>query len=225
MLNKPTPTTSTADLNSPVEGVPETEEGQSLPVMPGTEAPRSLGDLMREAELASGATAATDESASPPAGEGTQAAARPRKSKKPSRAQSRRFARERVLQALYQLDVSDAQASTVRQEFVNTQDMSRVDVDYFILVFNGVSQAPQVLDETLKQFLDRPIENLDPIERAVLRISAFELRERPDIPARVVINEGIEITKRFGADKGHHYVNGVLDKLAMSLRAAEMKRR
>jgi len=150
---------------------------------------------------------------------------RGRRSKRPSRAQSRRFARERALQALYQWDVSSAQSSTVRQEFLDTQDMSRVDVDYFTLLYIGVSHDPEALDAILSGCLDRPIDNLDPVERAVLRIAAYELSRQMDIPARVVINEGIEITKRFGADKGHHYVNGVLDKLAITLRASEMKPR
>ena len=100
-----------------------------------------------------------------------------------------------------------------------------MDTDYFTLIYNGVSQDPDAVDAILFDCLDRPISDLDPIERAVLRIAAFELSQQLDIPARVVINEGIEITKRFGADKGHHYVNGVLDKLAMTLRPLEMKAR
>ncbi len=103
--------------------------------------------------------------------------------------------------------------------------MSRVDVDYFILLFNGVSHHPDAIDAALFDALDRPIADLDPIERGVLRIAAYELTECADIPARVVINEGIEITKRYGADKGHKYVNGVLDKLAASVRPLEMRRR
>ena len=192
-----------------------------LPVMPGTEEPRSLGELMREAELAS--KAEQDALVQSKAKEGS--AEKKQRFKKPPRSQARRYARERALQALYQLDVSSEQVSTIRQQFLDTQDMSRVDVDYFVLLYNGVASNPQVLDEALLDGLDRPIEGLDPIERAVLRIAAFELREQADIPARVVINEGIEITKRFGADKGHRYVNGVLDKLALKLRPLEMKPR
>ncbi|MFK7857829.1 MAG: transcription antitermination factor NusB [Granulosicoccus sp.] len=205
------PLATDADTDVPAE---------ELPLLPGTEEPRSLGDLMREAEAASAGPDSTSD-----VRQDANQAVRPRKSRKPSRSQARRFARERVLQALYQWDVSNAQSSTIRQEFIDNQDMSRVDVDYFLLVFNGVSHSPQVLDDTLLDCLDRPMADLDPIERSVLRIAAFELREQQDIPARVVINEGIEITKRFGADKGHRYVNGVLDKLAMSLRPLEMRSR
>jgi N utilization substance protein B len=73
----------------------------------------------------------------------------------------------------------------------------------------------------LRPHLDREVEQVDPIERAVLRLAAYELKFRPDVPYRVVINEAIEVTKRFGADHGHSYVNGVLDQLAGDLRAIE----
>lgn len=201
--------------------------------MPGTEKARSLGELMREAETAlqqSGSEGgqAGDNSVQVEGGRGdrvgdaTQKAAPVRRSKRPSRAQSRRFARERALQALYQWDVSSDSASTIRQEFLDNQDMSRVDVDYFRLLFDGVSKNPEPVDDQLEAHLDRPIGDLDPIERAVLRIAAYELSSQLELPARVAINEGIEITKRFGADNGHRYINGVLDKLALALRPLEM---
>lgn len=183
-----------------------------MPLPPGTEQPRSMGDLILEAEK----TASSAEPVSVAAKTG-------RRQKKISRSQSRRYARERALQALYQWEVSDAQSSSVKNEFLLSQDMSRVDVDYFKTIFDGVSHHPDKYDELMKPCLDRPLTDLDPIERAVLRIATFELSDQIDIPARVVINEGIEVTKRFGADKGHRYVNGVLDKLALNLRPLEMK--
>jgi N utilization substance protein B len=180
--------------------------------------------MMREAEQAQAQQAEADagsaEAQSPDATPG-----QPRRQKQVNRAQSRRYARERALQALYQWDVGHAQSSDVRKQFLDGQDMSRVDVDYFVLLFNGVSHHPEALDEALIDALDRPITDLDPIERNVLRVATYELMECQDIPARVIINEGIEITKRFGADKGHRYVNGVLDKLAASVRPLEMRRR
>ncbi|MFK7854993.1 MAG: transcription antitermination factor NusB [Granulosicoccus sp.] len=191
---------------------------QATPLMPGTEQARSLGDMMREAEAVEAAKAEAAPAAAAPS-------SKSKRVKKVSRSQSRRFARERALQALYQWDVSVGQSSDVRGQFLDDQDMSRVDVDYFTHLFNGVSHNPDAVDEVMSDALDRPIADLDPIERAVLRIAAFELTQCPDIPARVVINEGIEITKRFGADKGHRYVNGVLDKLATAVRPLEMKRR
>lgn len=209
----------------------DNEADREIPVLPGTEQPRSLGDLMREAEAAQQQRSAVPitevkgDNAPPTASASSERTSKARRSKRPNRAQARRFARERALQALYQWELSAGQSSSIRKEFLDTQDMSRVDIDYFKTLFNGVSHHPQALDDVLQSCLDRPIEGLDPVERCVLRISAFELTKQPDIPARVVINEGIEITKRFGADKGHRYVNGVLDKLATSLRPQEMQRR
>ncbi len=205
----------------PLEELPETAPD---PVIPGTEEPRSLGDMLREAELEQ-ARVAQARVAQTPDEHAAGAVARPKSGKKVSLARSRRYAREKALQALYQWDVSVGQSSDVRKQFLDDQDMSRVDVDYFVLIFNGVSHNPDAIDATLFDALDRPIADLDPIERGVLRIAAYELTECPDIPARVVINEGIEITKRYGADKGHKYVNGVLDKLAASVRPLEMRRR
>jgi len=141
-----------------------------------------------------------------------------------SRNQARRFARERALQALYQWELSGADASSVRKEIIDRQEMSLVDEEYFITLFDGVAKNPDAIDEQLMPALDRPINELDPIERCVLRISAFEFAHSLETPARVVINEAIEITKRFGADQGHKYVNGVLDKLAIALRPIEMRK-
>ena len=202
----------------------ETEESE-LPLMPGTEKSRSLGDLIREVAESDTPTAIKPEDGNADKRGEAQRSTSTRRQKKPGRAQARRYARERALQALYQWDLSDAQATSVRQEFLDTQEMGRVDLDYFVLLFNGVSHDPDAVDALLADSLDRPILDLDPVERAVLRIAAFELSQQADIPARVIINEGIEITKRFGADKGHHYVNGVLDKLAKSLRSQEMRKR
>ena len=138
--------------------------------------------------------------------------------------QARRFARERALQGLYQLELSGGDVSTVRKEIQERQEMSLVDGDYFVSLYDRVATDPDAIDQHLLPALDRPIEDLDPIERCVLRIAACEFAHHLEIPARVVINEAIEITKRFGADQGHKYINGVLDKLALVLRSTEMKK-
>ena len=144
---------------------------------------------------------------------------------KVSRNQARRYARERSLQALYQWDVGGSDATDVHRQFLERQDMSRVDVDFFTRLFNGVSHDVDSVDTVLAPALDRPLADLDPIERGILRLSTYELQHCLETPVRVVINEGVEITKRYGADKGHRYVNGVLDKLAAILRPAEMRGR
>lgn len=205
--------TRQADSGDMPEASAETSAAD--PMLPGTEQPRSLGDLMIEAERKSKAGAGEKPQAKKTAS---------RRGRKPGRTQARRHARERALQALYQWDISDADSSTIKAEFLENQDMSRVDVNYFLELFTGISHRPAAVDDVIRPCLDRPLEDLDPIERAVLRIATFELTQQLDIPARVIINEGIEVTKRFGADKGHRYVNGVLDKLALEYRPVEMKR-
>ena len=192
----------------------DTELASESPLLPGTEKPRSLGQIFQEARL---------RTASPADGEQSVKTKNTRSGKKTSRSRARRNARERALQALYQWDISDAESALVRSEFLESQDMSRVDIDYFNLLFIGISDQVGEVDAVMQTGLDRPLADLDPIERAVLRIATFELTQQPSLPARVIINEGIEITKRFGADKGHRYVNGVLDKLAAQFRGQEMK--
>jgi N utilization substance protein B len=95
------------------------------------------------------------------------------------------------------------------------------DLEYFEDLLHGVETNVEALDEALRPHIDREVAQIDPIERAALRLAAYELKFRPDVPYRVVINEAIEVTKRFGADHGHSYVNGVLDKLAGELRVTE----
>lgn len=137
---------------------------------------------------------------------------------------ARRYARERALQALYQWELAGGDVSTVRAEIIDRQEMSLVDQDYFITLFDGIAKDPDAIDEQMVPALDRPISDLDPIERCILRISVYEFMHCLEIPARVVINEAIEVTKRFGADQGHKYVNGVLDKLAIAHRPLEMRK-
>lgn len=136
---------------------------------------------------------------------------------------ARSRARRRALQALYAWQLSGSGIDSVIQQFQHEQDMEVADLDYFEDLLHGVERNLAAIDESLKPYVDREIEQIDPIERAALRMAAYELKYRPDVPYRVVINEAIEVTKRFGADHGHSYVNGVLDKLAAQLRAVEKK--
>jgi len=134
---------------------------------------------------------------------------------------ARSRARRRALQALYAWQLSNTAITKVIEQFRNEQDMEVADLEYFEDLVRGVEKNLGALDEALAGFLDRAIDQVDPIERAVLRIAAYELRHRPDVPYRVVINEAIETTKRFGSEHGHTYVNGVLDHAAAAWRAAE----
>jgi N utilization substance protein B len=134
---------------------------------------------------------------------------------------ARSRARRRALQALYAWQLSGSHMKAVIDQFRHEQDMEVADLEYFEDLLQGVETHVGKLDAAIKPYVDREVEQIDPIERAALRLAAYELKYRPDVPYRVVINEAIEVTKRFGADHGHSYVNGVLDKLAGELRSTE----
>lgn len=134
---------------------------------------------------------------------------------------ARSRSRRRALQAVYAWQLSRTPVARLLEEFRHEQDMDVADLDYFEDLVTGVIRQVAELDAMLVAYLDRGIDQVDPIERGVLRIAAYELLHRPDVPYRVVINEAIETTKRFGADHGHSFVNGVLDKAAADCRTAE----
>ena len=134
---------------------------------------------------------------------------------------ARSRARRRALQAVYAWQLSGNRIDSVLAQFRHEQDMRVADLDYFEDLVRGVAKSHAELDAALAPYLDREVARIDPIELSVLRIAAWELRERIDVPYRVVINEAVETTKRFAAEHGHTYVNGVLDKLAAALRGAE----
>ena len=136
---------------------------------------------------------------------------------------ARSRARRRALQALYAWQLSSSPIDKVIEQFRSEQDMEIADLEYFDALVRGVEKHADELDAVLSRFIDRTMAQVDPIERAVLRIAAFELAYRPDVPYRVVINEAIETTKRFGAEHGHTYVNGVLDRAATEWRAQEIQ--
>jgi len=130
-------------------------------------------------------------------------------------------ARRRALQAVYAWQVSGGNAQQVIAQFAHEQAHEVADLEYFEDLVRGVMQHRAQLDNALQPYLDRTVEEIDQIERAVLRIAAYELLHRIDVPYRVVLNEAIETSKRFGAEHGHTYVNGVLDRAALEWRTAE----
>lgn len=138
---------------------------------------------------------------------------------------ARSRSRRRALQAVYAWQMSKSPIAKVIEQFQHEQDMEIADLQYFEDLVRGVAEHHDELDLELVKYLDRTLEQVDPIERAVLLIAAYELRHRPDVPYRVVINEAIETSKRFGSDQGHTYVNGVLDKAAADWRATEIQQK
>ena len=136
---------------------------------------------------------------------------------------ARSRSRRRALQAIYAWQIGGNRMIQVIEEFRHEQDMEIADLEYFEDLLRGVEKNLAELDAGIRTYIDREIVEVDPIERAVMRIAAYEMRYRPDVPYRVIINEALEVTKRFGADQGHTYVNGVLDKLAAQWREAEYR--
>lgn len=135
----------------------------------------------------------------------------------------RRVARTLLLQAIYQWQVARQNLNEIEAQFQVDNDFSAIDGEYFSAGLRGIAGSVTELDELFAQYLDRPVKELDPVERAILRLAAWEFSERLDVPYRVVLNEGIELAKTFGATDGHKYINGVLDKLAIRLRSTEIK--
>ncbi|MCP4995179.1 MAG: transcription antitermination factor NusB [Gammaproteobacteria bacterium] len=131
-------------------------------------------------------------------------------------------ARHYAVQAIYQWQMTGQDIGDIRNQFLAEQDSSTFEVSYFDQLLKGIPTHLNELDEHLTPNLDRAIASVDPVERAILRIGAFELRHQPEVPYKVIINESVELAKMFGADKGHKFVNGVLDKLARELRKAEI---
>lgn len=135
----------------------------------------------------------------------------------------RRRARVMALQALYQRHMAKAAVSQIEAEFRVDNDMSNVDLPYFQDLLRGVDRHQSELDQVLQPYLDRPIHEVDPIELCILRLGAYELKHRIDVPYKVVLNETIELAKRFGGTEGHKYVNGILDKLSQRIRIVEAR--
>jgi len=134
----------------------------------------------------------------------------------------RRRAREFVLQGLYQRQLSGNAPDAIRAQVAEAAGFAKADEAYFDVLWAGVTAEYDDLVLLLAPNLDRRVLQLSPIERAILVIGAWELKHRHEIPVRVAINEAIELAKAYGGTDGHKFVNGVLDKLASTLRAAEM---
>jgi transcription antitermination protein NusB len=134
---------------------------------------------------------------------------------------ARRRSRELATQGLYQWLLSGSSPSEIDAQLRGAQGFDKADQEHLDALLRGVIRDSEALSVDLMPCLDRPIDQLSPVERAVLLVAAYELKNHVDIPYRVVINEAVELAKTFGGADGYKYVNGVLDKLAVKLRANE----
>lgn len=136
-------------------------------------------------------------------------------------ANPRQLARQRALQALYSWQLTGGDPAAIDAEFRIENDMSGVDLDYFRELLREIPRLCEELDGYIVPLLSRPLNEVDPVERAILRLGAYELKYRLDVPYRVAINEGVDLAKTFGAEQGHRFINGILDGMARNLRAVE----
>ena len=130
----------------------------------------------------------------------------------------RRKARELAVQAVYSWQLSQNSISDVETNFITDNAKRRFDIEYFQLLLKGVASNLSELDLAISPHVDRPLEDVDHVEKSILRVAIFELSECKEVPYKVVINEAIELAKSFGADDSHKFVNGVLDKAVKLIR-------
>jgi N utilization substance protein B len=137
--------------------------------------------------------------------------------------QARTNARKAAVQALYQWQMAGQDLTEIERQFLEEERLKDAQKSYFVELFYGVPKNLDEIDQALSEFVDRPVDTIDPVERAILRIGVYELLYRLNMPYKVVLNEGINLAKDFGADGSHKYVNGILDKVAQQKRALEIK--
>ncbi len=147
----------------------------------------------------------------------------PKSGKKKNLTAMRRSARSFALQALYSWHMAGQSLTDLDAQFRVEYDMRETDMQLFSELLHGVAARKSELDGEFGSFIDRAVDELDPIELTVLRIGTFELMQRIAVPYRVAINESVELSKKFGATDSHRYINGVLDKVAQHVRQAEVK--
>ena len=135
----------------------------------------------------------------------------------------RRRAREFVVQGLYQWQLNpELSATTIEKNLQENEYFAKADIELFRAVFYGVHKNRPAYLELVAPLLDRPAEEVSPVELSILLMACFELKEMPETPYPVIINEAIETAKVYGATDGYKFVNGIIDKLAVNLRAEEV---
>ena len=141
----------------------------------------------------------------------------------PTGAGARTRARELMVQALYQKQLAGHTTAELVAQYHEDAAYERVDKAFFDELFPAISNAQEGLEKTIEALIDRPLEQLDPIELAILLIGVQELETRIDIPYKVVITEGVNLARRFGATESHKYINACLDAAAQRLRKIEVQ--
>ena len=133
-----------------------------------------------------------------------------------------RKARDYAVQALYQWQMAGASLNQIEAEFRGDYDFDKVDGEYFHELVHQIPAMLEEIDGLIIPHLDRDISELGAVELSVLRLASYELKQRIDVPYKVVINEAVALTKKFGATDSHKFINGVIDKVSQNLRAVEI---
>lgn len=132
-------------------------------------------------------------------------------------------ARQCAVQALYQWQMTGNDLSIIEMDFLEEDRLKGAQKSYFKALFHGVPKKLEVIDEALSEFVDRDVEKIDPVERAILRLGVYEFIHYTETPYRVIINEGVNLAKTFGAEGSHKYINGILDKIGKKIRHREIQ--
>lgn len=137
---------------------------------------------------------------------------------KASQSGARSRARELIVQTLYQRQITGHDVAELLRQFHDRPDYERVDQAYYDEVLKAICENTEAIEKSIDEFADRPLSQLDPVERGILLLGFYELHSKPDVPFKVVINESVNLAKRFGAIDGHKYINALLDRAAPGLR-------
>lgn len=140
----------------------------------------------------------------------------------PSTAALRHNARHYAVQAMYQWQIAGAPIADIEQEFLLHHIDKKLDNEYFRELIRGIPTSLDEIDGAIKPFMNRSMTDIDPVELAVLRLATYELLKRPDVPYRVIINEALLLTKKFGSVEGYKFINGMLDRIAKANRQTEI---
>lgn len=134
----------------------------------------------------------------------------------------RHHSRHYAVQAMYQWQMAGGSLSAIEEEFLIHHIKKNIELAYFKELVHGVPDNQEEIDNAIKPFLNRSMSEIDPVELSVLRVATYELLKRPDVPYRVIINEALELTKKFGSVEGFKFVNGILDRIAKTTRETEI---
>jgi N utilization substance protein B len=140
---------------------------------------------------------------------------------KPASPGPRSRARELIVQSLYQMQIAQHDAAELLAQFHERPDYARVDQSFYDEAIAAICEHLDELESILNRFADRPLAQLDPVERGILLLGIYELQSKPDVPFKVVINESVNLAKRFGAAEGHKYINAVLDRAVKDIRPSD----